>query len=283
MFIAPALVLFLVFIFLPLFGTILIAFTNWPELGAPHFSGFANFTEMIHDGVLLDALKNTFIFTLLTVTLHLILGLLLAIAVVRSRRRWVQYLTRTAFFAPYLMAGGVVALLWGDLLNFDFGPIHYYFAQLGVALPNVLGSAFWVTPSLVVVDVWATLGITFLIFLVGLQSVPVHLYEAAKVDGAGRLASFWSITIPMVSPVILFASLTSFIGAFQIFTWQDVITNGGPGNSSLSMVQYVYRSAFQNGQLGYGSAIGLVILVVLLVISGIQFTASRWWVHYERS
>ncbi len=283
LFVSPAFVLFTVFICLPLIGTILISFTNWPLLGQPHLNGLSNFRTLLHDSVLADALRNTFLFTLLTVVVHMVLGLALALAVTATHSRVVRYITRTAFFAPFLMSSGVVALLWGGLLNYNFGPIPYYLQSLGIHLPDVLNSNFWVVPSLVLVDVWATIGISFLIFLVGLQSIPETLHEAARIDGAGRWAAFWHVTIPMLSPTMLFASLTSFIGAFQIFTWMDVITNGGPGNSSLSMVQYVYRSAFQNLQLGYGASVGVVVLLILIVVSGVQFVASRWWVHYERT
>lgn len=282
LFISPAYLLFLVFIVLPLLGTIAISFASWPLLGQPQFNGIANYAHLLHDKVLLSALKNTFLFTILTVLAHLVLGLGLALAVRATRSRVIKYLTRTAFFAPFLMSSGVVAIMWSGLLNHDFGPITYYLHQLGFNPPDFLNSSFWVIPTLVVVDVWQTIGITFIIFLVGLQSIPDVLYEAARVDGAGRFRCFIHVTMPMLSPTALFAVVISFIGAFQIFTWMDVMTLGGPGNSSISMVQYVYREAFQNLSLGNGSAIAVVILAVLLLFTGTQFALSRWWVHYEQ-
>jgi ABC-type sugar transport system permease subunit len=282
LFISPAYLLFITFICLPLVSTVVISFLDWPLLGSPHLAGLANYSHLSHDSVLLDALRNTFIFTALTVVIHLVLALALAMAVNATRSRFVRYLTRTAFFAPFLMSSGVVALMWGGLVNHDFGPIAYYLELLGMHPPDFLNSSFWVIPSLVIVDVWQTLGFTFIIFLVGLQSIPLSLYEAARVDGAGRWRRFFRITLPMLSPTTFFAVIISFVGAFQIFTWMDVITNGGPGNASISMVEYVYRAAFQKLNLSYGSTIAVVILVVLLIVTGLQFGLSRWWVHYER-
>src|SRR5882757_3057448 len=282
LFISPAYLLFLVFIGLPLVATIVISFLDWPLLGDPHGNGVANYTKLFHDGVALSALRNTFIFTAVTTAAHLVLALALALGVQATRSRVVQYITRTAFVAPFLMSSGVVALMWGGLLDHDFGPITYYLQQVGFHPPDFLNSRAWVIPCLVVVDLWQTIGITFIIMLVGLQSIPSVLYEAARVDGASWWDRFVHVTLPMLSPTALFAIIVSFIGAFQIFTWMDIMTDGGPGNSSLSMVQYVYRSAFRNFQLGYGSTIGVLTLVVLLLFTILQFGISRWWVHYER-
>lgn len=282
LFISPALVLFLVFICLPMLGTILISMTDWPLLGTPSFNGVQNYEKLLHDPLLAAALRNTFEFTILTVIVHIILGMALALGINAIRSRVIQYIARTAFVAPFLMSSGVVALLWGGLLNYNFGPIPFYLQGMGIHLPDVLNSTGWVIPALVLVDVWATIGISFLIFMVGLHSVPEQLFEAAQIDGAGRWSRFLHVTLPMLSPSMLFASLTAFIGAFQIFTWMQIMTAGGPNNASLSMVQYVYRAGFQNLTLGYGASVGVVVLIILVVVSGIQFTASRWWVHYER-
>lgn len=282
LFISPAYLLFLAFILLPLIATVAISFTDWPLLGVPRPNGVANYVALLHDRVALSALRNTFLFTVLTAVIHLILALALALAVQATHSRVVQYIVRTAFVAPFLMSGGVVALMWGGLLNHDFGPIAFYLERLGANPPDFLNSTTWVIPSLVVVDLWQTIGITFIIMLVGLQSIPTVLYEAARVDGANAWSRFLHVTIPMLSPVALFAVIVSFIGAFQIYTWMAIMTNGGPGNSSLSLVQYVYRSGFQDFRLGYGSTLGVMTLVVLLLFTLVQFTISRWWVHYER-
>lgn len=282
LFISPAYLLFICFILLPLLATVAISFTDWPLLGVPQPAGAANYVALLHDPVALKALGNTFLFTVVTAAAHMVIALALALGVRASRSRIVQYFVRTAFVAPFLMSGGVVALMWGGLLNHDFGPIAYYLEQLGFDPPDFLNSSGWVIPTLVVVDLWQTIGITFIFMVVGLQSIPQVLYEAARVDGAGTWSRFVHVTLPMLSPTMLFAIVVSFIGAFQIFTWMEIMTNGGPRNSSLSMVQYVYRAAFQNFRLGYGSTIGVMTLVVLLLFTLVQFGISRWWVHYER-
>jgi multiple sugar transport system permease protein len=217
------------------------------------------------------------LFDIMTTTVHIVLGMALALAVTSIRSRVVRYWARTAIVAPFLMSAGVVALMWSYVLNGETGPLNYYLHDIGITGPNWLGSSTWALPGLVVIDVWATIGFTFIIFLVGLQSLPADLNESASIDGAGAMGRFRHITLPMLSPATLVASVTAFIGAFEIFTWPLIDTDGGPGTATQTVLLYIYRSAFQNYRFGYSAVVSLVnilILVSFLVVMGL--------VHYER-
>jgi multiple sugar transport system permease protein len=282
-FVSPAAVLFLIFIGLPFIGIIVVSFLQWDLLTSPHWTGLSNYRQLTHDGTLGRALINSLLFDLMTTTLHIIIGMGLALAVNTVQSRIVRYWVRTAFVAPFLMSAGAVAVMWSYVLSDSTGPLNFYIQKLGIHPPNWLGSSGWALPSLVGVDLWQTVGITFIIFLVGLQTVPAQLYEAAKIDGAGVWKRFRHVTWPMLSPATLVASVTAFIGAFEIFTWPYVITSGGPGNATLSIMLYVYQVSFRNFELGYGAAISLVDLVVLVAFVSVMLVLARRWVHYERT
>jgi multiple sugar transport system permease protein len=282
LFVSPALVLYLAFIGIPLIGIVLISFTQWNLITPPHFVGLSNYRAVAHDTSLGRTLTNTFLFDIMTTAIHLVLGLGLAVAVTSVRSRAVRYWVRTAVVTPFLMSAGVVALMWSYVLAGATGPFNYYLSKLGVNPPNWLASERWSLPGLVIIDVWATLGFTFIIFLVGLQNVPTQLYEAAAIDGAGTWSRFRSITLPMLSPATLIASVTAFVGAFEIFTWPLIDTNGGPGIATQTMLLYIYRTAFQNYQFGYSSVVSLINVAILVSFLIIMALLARRWVHYER-
>jgi multiple sugar transport system permease protein len=279
---SPALALYIAFIGIPLVGIVLISFVQWDLITPPHFVGFGNFRAVAHDPQLGETLSNTFLFDIMTTAIHLVLGLGLALAVTSVRSRVIRYWARTAIVTPFLMSAGVVALMWSYIMAGNTGPLNYYLARLGFHPPDWLASGTWSLPALVIIDVWATIGFTFIIFLVGLQSIPAELYEAASIDGANALARFRRITLPMLSPATFIASLTAFIGAFEIFTWPLIDTNGGPGIATQTVLLYIYRDAFQNYQFGYSAVVSLInvgILVSFVVVMGLL---ARRWVHYER-
>jgi multiple sugar transport system permease protein len=282
LFVSPAVLLYTAFIAIPLVGIIVISFTQWNLISSPHWVGFGNYRQVAHDSQLGQTLLTTFLFDIMTTALHVVLGMALALAVTTVRSKVVRYWVRTAIVTPFLLSAGVVALLWSYLLAQGTGPFNYYLDKLGFNAPNWLASSTWSLPGLVIIDVWATLGFTFIIFLVGVQNIPSGLYEAASVDGARTWARFRHITLPMLSPATLIAAVTGFVGAFEIFTWPLIDTNGGPGVATQTILLYIYRSAFQNYQFGYSSVLSLInigILVSFLTITGL---VARRWVHYER-
>jgi multiple sugar transport system permease protein len=278
----PALTLYFVFIGVPLIGIIGVSFLQWNLISPAHFIGLGNYRQVVHDPQLGQTLSNTFLFDILTTFIHVLLGMGLALAVTSVRSRPVRYWARTAIVTPFLMSAGVVALMWSYILAGDTGPFNYYLRTIGLSPPNWLGSSTWGIPGLVIIDVWATIGFTFIIFLVGLQTIPADMYEAAAIDGASGFGKLRYITLPMLSPATFIAALTAFIGAFEIFTWPLIDTNGGPGIATQTIVLYIYRSAFQNYQFGYSAVVSLVNIAILISFAVAMALVGRRWVHYER-
>ncbi len=279
---SPALTLYIAFIGIPLVGIVLISFVQWDLISAPHFVGLSNYRAVGHDNQLGTTLSNSFFFSIMTTAVHVVLGMALAIAVTAVRSRAVRFWARTAIVTPFLMSAGVVALMWSYIMADTTGPLNYYLRKIGLHPPNWLASGTWSLPSLVIIDVWATLGFTFIIFLVGLQSIPSELYEAASIDGAGAWTRFRRITLPMLSPATFIAAATGFIGAFEIFTWPLIDTNGGPGVATQTVLLYIYRAAFQNYQFGYTAVVSLINVAILVSFVVVMGLLARRWVHYER-
>jgi multiple sugar transport system permease protein len=279
---SPALLLYIAFIGIPLVGIVVISFVQWDLISAPHLVGLGNYKMVGSDPQLGQTLWNTFLFDIMTTAVHLVLGLGLALAVTTVRSRAIRYWARTAIVTPFLMSAGVVALMWSYLMADGTGPLNYYLHKIGLSPPNWLASGTWSLPGLVIIDVWATIGFTFIIFLVGLQSIPAELYEAASIDGANALSRFRRITLPMLSPATFIASATAFIGAFEIFTWPLIDTNGGPGIATQTVLLYIYREAFQNYQFGYSAVVSLINVAILISFVVVMGVLARKWVHYER-
>jgi ABC-type sugar transport system permease subunit len=279
---SPALTLYIAFIGIPLVGIVLISFVQWDLISPPRLVGLGNYRMVAHDPQLGHTLWNTFLFDIMTTAIHIVLGLGLALAVTVTRSRVVRFWARTAIVTPFLMSAGVVALMWSYIMAGGTGPLNYYLTKLGLHPPNWLASGTWSLPSLVIVDVWATIGFTFIIFLVGLQSIPAELYEAASIDGANAFSRFRRITLPLLSPATFIASATAFIGAFEIFTWPLIDTSGGPGIATQTVLLYIYRQAFQNYQFGYSAVVSLINVAILISFVVVMGLLARRWVHYER-
>jgi multiple sugar transport system permease protein len=279
---SPALVLYIAFVGIPLVGIVLISFVQWNLISPPHYVGLGNYRAVAHDPQLGQTLWNTFLFDIMTTAVHVVLGLGLALAVTSVRSRVIRYWARTAIVTPFLMSAGVVALMWSYILAGDTGPLNYYLRRIGLHPPDWLASSTWSLPALVIVDVWATIGFAFIVYLVGLQGIPAELREAAAIDGAGAFARFRHITLPLVSPATFIVATVGFIGAFEIFTWPLIDTNGGPGTATQTVLLYIYREAFQNYQFGYSAVVSLINVAILVGFIVTMGALARKWVHYER-
>jgi ABC-type sugar transport system permease subunit len=280
---SPALLLYTAFIAIPLVGIVVISFVQWNLISPPQWTGVSNYRQLASDPQLGQTLSNTFLFDIMTTAIHVVLGLLLAVGVTSVKSRVVRYWVRTAIVTPFLMSAGVVALMWSYIMAGDTGPLNYYLHRLlGINGPDWLASGTWSLPGIVIIDVWATIGFTFIIFLVGLQSIPTELYEAAAIDGSSAFKRFRYITLPMLSPATFLASVTAFIGAFEIFTWPLIDTNGGPGTATQTILLYIYRQAFQNYQFGYSAVLSLINVAILVSFVAVMGVLARKWVHYER-
>lgn len=282
LFLSPTIVLFLVFIAGPLLGAIALSLFDWDMFASPEFAGLQNFERLASDTTARAAIANTFVFTFWSVVLHLGPGLFLALAVNRGMPYSLNYFLRTAYFFPLLVSWAAVALIWAYILDPNFGFITYYLSNLGLdEAPIFLIDPEWAMPAVIAVDLWKTIGFTFIILLAGLQSIPSQLYEAAAVDGAGAFRRFWNITIPMLSPTLFFASVITFIGAFQIFEPMFIMTRGGPGDRTLSIVMHIYETGFRRFEMGYASALALVVFLVIMAVTLVQVRLSRYWVFHE--
>lgn len=280
LFLSPALLLFLLFVAGPVIAAIVLAFYSWDLLTPAHFNGVSNFSKMFHDPLLYKALGNTFIFTAASMVTHLIGGLLLALGVNRLKNRFLSYFVRTSLFFPFVISWAAVALLWKYVLDPTFGVGTYYIHKLGINPPNWFVDPSWALPAIIGIDFWHTIGFTFVIMLAGLQTVPKELVEAARSDGASGWQVLWNVTLPLMSPTIFFAAVVTFIGAFQIFDPVQIITpQGGPNNSTLTIVMYLYQEGFSNFQVGYASAVSLLVFAVTMLVTLLQFWGSRRWVH----
>ena len=220
----PAIILFLVFIAGPLVGAIVLSFYEWDLLTDAKFVGLDNYRKLFTDETALAAVRNTFVFAFWSLVTHIGLGLLLALMVQRTIPGVLKYLFRTAIFFPVIMSWASVSLIWLFILDPNFGFINYYLDKLGIPTKSWLLMPDTAMPAIIIVDWWKTIGFTFILLLAGLQGVPAHLHEAAKIDGAGAMRRFWDITLPMLSPTLFLTAILTFIGAFQIFEPMYIMT-----------------------------------------------------------
>lgn len=281
-FLGPAMLLFLIFVLGPFVVAIGLSFFRWDMLTEPEFIGVDNLVALATDTSFYNALRNTFVFSIASMVTHLVAGFLLAIGVNKLRSKVASYFVRTSLFFPFVISWAAVALLWKYVLDPTFGMGTYYMELIGFSPPNWFTDPQWALPAIIGIDWWHTVGFTFVIMLAGLQTVPDQLYEAARIDGANAWQRMWNVTIPMMSPTIFFASVITFIGAFQIFDPIQIITpNGGPEESTLSIVMYLYQQGFQAFQAGYASAVSLTVFVIMALVTAFQFWVSRKWVHNQ--
>lgn len=279
MFVSPALLLFLVFVAGPFVFAIVLAFLKWDMLTTPEFVGADNFVRLFSDPILPQVLLNTFVFAFASIVTHLVFGLLLALAVNRVASRVLGYFARVAIFFPFLISWAAVALLWKYVLDPTFGYVAQYAATFGIELPNFFADPAWAMPAIIFIDLWHTVGFTFIIMLAGLQTVPTELVEAARTDGATSWQIFWNVTLPLMSPTMFFATIITFIGAFQIFDPIQIITKGGPQNSTTTIIMYLYEKGFQAFDMGYAAAVALLVFVIIMGVTVLQFLGRRKWVH----
>jgi multiple sugar transport system permease protein len=193
----------------------------------------------------------------------------------------IRNLYRSVFFFPVLIAHTYIAVIWRFLYQTDTGVINYYLSFLGVDPIPWLSSTQWALAAIIIMDVWKNTGFAMLVFLAGLQGISSEYYEAAQLDGANERQTFFRITIPLLSPTIFFILVIFMIGALQVFDTILVLTSGGPGDSTRSVVLYIYELAFQRFDMGYAASVSMTLFAIILILTIIQFTLSRRWVHYE--
>ncbi len=279
LFISPWLIGFFVFTLIPILASFYLAFTRYDTMSAPVWSGTENFEKMIEDTRYWSSVRATLYYVMAAIPLRLIFALAVAMLLNSDRRGVGIY--RAMFYAPSIVGGSVaVAVMWRQVFGTE-GLVNFFLALVGAPRVVWLGDPATAIWTLIILAAWQ-FGSPMLIFLAGLRQIPAQLYEAAAIDGAGRVAKFFSITLPMLSPVVFFNLVMQTINGFIAFTQALIVTdNGRPLDTTLLYVLYIYQRAFQNLQMGYGAAMAWVLLGVIAFVTWLLFKSSSRWVFYE--
>ena len=278
LFASPWLLGFLLFTVGPMIASAFFAFTEYDVLTQPKWVGWANFDKALTDDPKVgQALKVTSIYAVVSVPLQILLGLCVAL-LLNTRIRGLQFY-RTVYYLPSVLSGVAVALLWRWIYAPNFGLINSFLARFDIVGPGWLGDKDWALTSMIGMSLWHVGG-GIVIYLAGLQGVPSELYEAVRVDGAGRGAAFWHITLPMITPVLFYNLVIGIITALQIFTQALIMTNGGPHEATLFIVLYLYRNAFQFFKMGYASVLAWILFGYILILTLLVYRSSGFWVFY---
>jgi multiple sugar transport system permease protein len=280
LFLLPNLIGFLIFTAIPVGAAFILAFYDYDLLLGASWAGLENFREMFTtDEVFRAALFNTVYFTAVSVPLSVVLGLVTAMLVNQALRGIVIF--RSIFLLPYVTVTVALSLVWKWIYLPDIGLINSVLGVFGIDGPPWLTSGTWAMPALILMSVWKGFGYNMVIFLAGLQGIPDHLYDAAKVDGATAWRRFLNVTLPLLSPTTFFVVVISVISSFQVFDQALIMTNGGPGTATTTLVLYIYQKGFQSFEMGYAAAVALVLFAVIFVFTVVQFLFQRRWVTYD--
>lgn len=282
LFLLPALLAFAIFIAEPLIAAIFLSTTEYNIIHPYNFTGLKNFEQFLQDERLSQIYWNTFKFVIILVPMHIVFGLLLALGVSRVVSKTGKYMYRTIFYFPVLVTTAAVAIAWQFMYDFDFGVINYFLNTLGFESIYWLTSPTWVYLSVAIFSLWKFVGTAFLYYIIGLQNIPSTLYEAAEIDGANRIQTFFRITLPLLTPTIFFVLVTTLIGATQIFDEPYLITGGGPLDASRTISLYIYEIAFQYHAMGYASLVAISLFLIILLITILQFSLGKRWVYYDQ-
>ncbi|MCC6804374.1 MAG: sugar ABC transporter permease [Anaerolineae bacterium] len=278
LFLLPSFAALILFSFIPFLQGLYFSLTKYPLLGSPEFIGLGNFIRLSTDPLFTASLRNTLVYMVSTVALRVVIGLVLAV-VLNSRLRG-RIIFRAIFYLPVIAPLVTVAVIWRIIFDTYSGVLNAVLDVFGIAPVPWLTSTAWAMPAIVIMSVWKTFGWNIVIFLAGLQSIPETLHEAAAIDGASRLQTFFRITLPLLRPTILLAVVTSTINASQVFDQVYVMTRGGPGYSTMTLGQMVYTAGFETHEMGYASAVSVVLLIITLILTLIQFKAFGEEVKY---
>lgn len=272
-FLLPDVIGLAVFVALPIFGAFYISLHDWSGIGAREWAGLRNYQDLVEDEAFRDSLRITAIYT--AVFVPLLFGFSLALALLVNQGLKLTGFFRSAYFAPFMVSLVVSSVLWGFMLQNPAGAVNAIIGVFGIDPQPWLGSKRFALISVVMVTLWQGVGYSMIIFLAGLQDIPRVYYEAATIDGAGGWKRFRYITLPLLKPTSVFVGLISFIQALQLFDPIYVLTSGGPAGATTTAVYYIYETAFQFLQLGYASALSVVLFLIILVFSLLQLRVFR--------
>ncbi|MGP9582949.1 carbohydrate ABC transporter permease [Brachybacterium sp. AOP35-5H-19] len=280
LFVAPSVLGAVLLVILPLGAVAWYSLHDWNALsGQFRFTGAENYTALLEDSTLHASLVSSVLFSSGVAALNISLALLLAVLLNQKVRGSTFF--RVLFFSPVVVSLVAWSIVWGFLLQ-NSGGINAFFGVIGIDGPNWLREGWSALLAVVVVQVFKNVGLNMVLFLAALQGVPEEMLEAARIDGAGAVRRFFSITLPMISPTLLLVSIITVVGSLETFALIDVLTAGGPGNSTNVLVYYFYQRAFRFNDFGYASAIAMLLFVIVLVLTLLQWQTRRRWVHHER-
>jgi multiple sugar transport system permease protein len=278
LFLAPWIFGFLVYTAGAMVYSFYLSLNSTDLLSSSEFVGFRNYVRAFNHPLFYQALRVTAFYTFMVVPLGTIVAL--AIALMLNQKVRPMSMWRTIYYLPAVVSGVAVVLLWGWVLNPDYGLVNQGLKALGIAGPRWFASEQWAVPGIVLISLWAA-GTNMLLYLAGLQSISTELPEAARIDGANSWQVFFNVTLPLLTPTVFFNVVINIISSFQVFTAAYILTQGGPNNATLTLVMYLYRESFQLFHFGYASAIAWLLFLIILFFTLILMRSSSFWVFYE--
>ena len=271
----------LLFTFIPVLCSLVFSFTDWDYtkgLGNWNFNGLTNYIEMWTDDWFLASLKNTLVYTAAVVPVTICLALVLSVII--DKYCLAKLPIRLAMLMPHLSSMVAISIVWVMMYS-SFGPITQLVRWFGVEdVPKWLADYTWAMPAVILMMIWSKVGYAIMIYTSAIQGLPTELYEAADIDGASEIAKFFKLTVPFLSPTTFYLLITNIISSFQVFASSQIMTGGGPGNSTSVLVYYIYRSAFGYYKMGYASAMAWILFVMIFAVTLIQWRGQKRWVGY---
>lgn len=273
LFVAPALLLCLLYVLYPVAISMWYSLLDWNGIGTARFIGLSNWSRLLQDATVLSSLRNTFTILIASVLVQIPLGL--AIALLLQRLGRFGTVLSSVYIVPLLMSSVAIGIIWEFLYNPDFGPLYYIYNAFGQQAPGLLGSTSYAVFAVTVVILWQYLPLYILLFNAGLLGIPREYYEAAAIDGAGSMMRFRHVTVPLLRRTVVTALVLIITGSLVYFDLVYVMTGGGPGNASYTLALYIYREAFLSQDVGYGSAIAMLLFILSFVASGLIVRFTR--------
>lgn len=266
--VSPYILHVVVFVLFPVGFSLFLTFHEWNIIGPMKYVGLTNYEKLLEDIYFFKSIRNTLVFLLIHIPLQIVAAL--GLAVILNQQIWFRAFFRGAFFMPVVVSGVVITIMWQQLYGYELGTINVLLTKLGFDRVGWLIDPAWAMPSIAIMATWKNVGLYIILFLVGLQTVPKSLYEAADLEGATKWQQFRFITIPVINPTIVMVIILSTIGGFSLFIEPYVMTGGGPLNSTLSSVLYIYKQGFFYYHMGYAATLGLVFALLILMVVFIQ-------------
>lgn len=278
-FILPNFIGFFIFILIPVTFSLVLSFMKWDGFHSMEFAGIQNFIAIFKDRVFIGAIFKTIYYSAFTVLFTLVASLGLAV-LLNNKLRGINFF-RSSIFFPYVASIVAIAVVWNALFQKDFGPINSFLKMIGIANPpGWTASIHSVIPALIIVSIWRNMGYFMIVYLAALQDIPYSLYEAATIDGANKRQQFFRVTLPLLAPSTFFVLMMLTINSFKVFDLVYMMTEGGPGNASTMLSQYIYNQSFISWNYGKASAAAMILFLVVGAITVLQFKVEKKWLSY---